>query len=322
MESGQCKMFSFLVAKCNPARRWIDCVPPELGRARRWDENLKMNFYKRISSSLVRRKDQPRGKAGRRAYAIGDVHGRLDLLDEILALIAQDSSARPEKKTFIIFLGDLIDRGPASAGVLERLRTFELAGATPVFLLGNHEEVLLRILRGERNILSSWLKFGGAECALSYGLDPVALGGIEEAAAIELVQAKIPRSHRKFLESFADTFRFGDYLFVHAGIRPGIGVEQQDPTDLRWIREPFLSDANEHGFVVVHGHTIVRSVDERQNRIAIDTGAYQSGILTALAIEDDHRWCLATEPTDARRHRPDPDVPLAVSHHKASFSGI
>jgi serine/threonine protein phosphatase 1 len=113
------------------------------------------------------------------------------------------------------------------------------------------------------------------------------------------VQAKVPRAHRDFLEGFGDTFRFGDYLFVHAGIRPGIGIDQQDRYDLRWIREPFLSDAKEHGVMVVHGHTIVGQVEERPNRIAIDTGAYHSGILTALVVEDEVRRYIATSREEA-----------------------
>jgi serine/threonine protein phosphatase 1 len=112
--------------------------------------------------------------------------------------------------------------------------------------------------------------------------------------AIFEVQRHVPPEHRAFLDSFADTFRFGDYLFVHAGIRPGVGIDEQSRTDLRWIREPFLSDGKEHGCVVVHGHTIVSEVEERRNRIAIDTGAYQSGVLTAIGIEDRQRWQLAT----------------------------
>ncbi|MDB5698735.1 MAG: serine/threonine protein phosphatase [Alphaproteobacteria bacterium] len=236
----------------------------------------------------------PRGAAGARAYAIGDIHGRLDLLDLLLRRIDEDRAARPTKKSFIIFLGDLIDRGPDSAGVVERLRQYRPSGARAVFLGGNHEEVLLRILAGEKNILASWLKFGGAECLESYGVDAEALRHREEGEAIRLLQANIPMEHRQFLESFADTFRFGDYLFVHAGIRPGVAIDAQDKSDLRWIREPFLTDAKEHGCVVVHGHTIVEKVEERRNRIGIDTGAYQSGVLTALAIEDAQRWFLAT----------------------------
>jgi serine/threonine protein phosphatase 1 len=164
--------------------------------------------------------------------------------------------------------------------------------------------VLLRMLAGERKILPSWLKFGGAECARSYGIEPEALSRVEEGAALDIVRGKVPRAHREFLESFGDTFRFGDYLFVHAGIRPGIGVEEQNVSDLRWIREPFLTDAKEHGFVVVHGHTIVPRVEERPNRIAIDTGAYHSGVLTALAIEEERRWFLDTAPAGQERAGP------------------
>jgi serine/threonine protein phosphatase 1 len=253
-----------------------------------------MSFLNRLSRGLLGGRNLPRGKEGARAYAVGDIHGRLDLLNEILELIEADIASRPERRNFIIFLGDLIDRGPESAGVVERLRTYSLPGARAIFLGGNHEEVMLRMLAGEKKILPSWLKFGGAECAQSYGLDPDSLRLLEEDAALQLLRAKVPPAHIEFLSSFGDTFRFGDYLFVHAGIRPGIGLEEQDLHDLRWIRDPFLSDAKEHGFVVVHGHTIVERVEERPNRIAIDTGAYHSGVLTALGIEDDQRWFLAT----------------------------
>jgi serine/threonine protein phosphatase 1 len=253
-----------------------------------------MTFLKRMSRGLLGGSKMPRGKAGSRAYAVGDIHGRLDLLNALIEKIEADIAGRPERRNFIIFLGDLVDRGPESAGVVERLRTYHPPNARTIFLGGNHEEVMLRLLAGEKKILASWLKFGGAECAQSYGLEPDSLRLLDEDAALQLLRAKVPPSHAAFLESFADTFRFGDYLFVHAGIRPGIGLEEQDRHDLRWIRDPFLSDANEHGFVVVHGHTIVERVEERPNRIAIDTGAYHSGVLTAVAIEDEHRWFIST----------------------------
>ncbi|HEY0525254.1 MAG TPA: metallophosphoesterase family protein [Stellaceae bacterium] len=255
-----------------------------------------MGFLSRFTRGLVARDSRPCGKEGARAYAVGDIHGRRDLLEALLARIEADIAARPARRTFIIFLGDFIDRGPDSAGVIERLRTYRPSHARPVFLAGNHEEVLLRILGGDGKILPDWLKFGGAECIASYGVDPDALRRMDDAAAIEAVRSAVPRAHRDFLEGLADTFRFGDYLFVHAGIRPGVAVEEQDRLDLRWIREPFLSDAKEHGFVVVHGHTMVGAVDERPNRIAIDTGAYHSGVLTALAVEEEERWYLATAP--------------------------
>ena len=253
-----------------------------------------MRFLRNLSRTLTGEAAPRLGKEGARAYAVGDIHGRLDLLDDMLARIETDIRSRPPRRNFIIFLGDLVDRGPESAGVVERLRTYRPDFARTIFLSGNHEEVLLRLLAGETKILASWLRFGGAECARSYGIDPDSLSLVEEEAALQLLAAKVPREHAEFLESFADTFRFGDYLFVHAGIRPGIGLGEQDRHDLRWIRDPFLSDAKEHGFIVVHGHTIVERVEERPNRIAIDTGAYHSGVLTALAIEDEQRWFLST----------------------------
>ena len=240
---------------------------------------------------------EPAGPDGYRAYAIGDIHGRVDLLEELLAKIEADIGSRPPTENFIIFLGDLIDRGPASAAVVDRLRTYGVQDATTIFLSGNHEEVMLRVLAGEKGgLLADWLKFGGAECVASYGLDPVALATLGEAAALKAIRAKVPKAHEEFLSSFADTFRFGDYLFVHAGIRPGLGIAEQTQSDLRWIREPFLGDTKDHGFVVVHGHTISDKVEERANRIGLDTGAYRTGILTALAVEGTDRWFLDTAP--------------------------
>jgi serine/threonine protein phosphatase 1 len=261
-----------------------------------------MGFFRALSENLLGTRSAVRkGKAGARAYAVGDIHGRLDLLEPLLAKIAEDARTRPARRTYIIFLGDLIDRGPDSAGVVERLRNYRPDFATPIFLAGNHEEVMLRVVEGEPDILSDWLKFGGAECLASYGIDAGALTRMEPNKVVELLRSKIPRAHIEFLEGFADTFQFGDYLFVHAGIRPGIPLAEQDQFDLRWIREPFLSGTDEHGPIVVHGHTIVSEVDERSNRICIDTGAYHSGILTAVGIEDDQRWYLSAtaEPASA-----------------------
>jgi serine/threonine protein phosphatase 1 len=232
---------------------------------------------------------------GHRAYAIGDIHGRLDLLDELLGKIAADAARRRPARTTIVFLGDLIDRGPQSAEVVERLRTYRPEFARPVFLMGNHEEVLLRILAGETDILPDWLKFGGAECARSYGLDPVDLECRESAAALRMLRRAIPKEHVRFLSGFADTASFGKYLFVHAGIRPGVPLAEQASQDLRWIRGPFLDDETDHGFIVVHGHTISDEVDERPNRIGLDTGACWTGALTAVGLEDNERWFLQTK---------------------------
>jgi len=254
-----------------------------------------MTFLSKIFGSFTAQ-PTPHGPDGYRAYAVGDIHGRLDLLDELLAKIEADAAGRRAAQNVVVFLGDLIDRGPQSAQVIERLRTWKPHDATTIFLCGNHEEVLLRVLAGEPTILADWLKFGGVECLASYGLSATELDDQGEPAALAAVKAAIPAEHQSFLASFADTFRFGDYLFVHAGIRPGRELIAQEQKDLRWIRHPFLDDATDHGFVVVHGHTITEAIEERANRIGIDTGAYRSGILTAMAIEGGQRWYLDTAP--------------------------
>jgi serine/threonine protein phosphatase 1 len=160
--------------------------------------------------------------------------------------------------------------------------------------MGNHEEVMLRVLAGEESLVSSWLGFGGAETLRSYGVDPRELAGMSSNDVVARIANAVPREHVEFLESFADSISFGGYLFVHAGIRPGIDLAEQSRSDLRWIREPFLDDSTDHGFVVVHGHTITNSVEVAPNRIGIDTGAFCTGTLTALAIEGNKRWLLQT----------------------------
>lgn len=241
-----------------------------------------------------KKKGQPRTPRGYRAYAVGDVHGRLDLLNQLLAQIEQDVARRPARRILLVMLGDLIDRGPDSCGVVERLRTFRHDLITPQFLTGNHEEVLLRILRGERGILANWLKFGGSECLMSYGCDPATLDAKNERTALSAISRAIPVEHKRFIAGFADTLSFGDYLFVHAGIRPGVDLSLQTQVDLRWIRSPFLESEDDHGAIVVHGHSINPSVENRANRIGIDTGAYRTGVLTALALEGEQRWILDT----------------------------
>jgi serine/threonine protein phosphatase 1 len=234
-----------------------------------------------------------RGAAGHRAYAIGDVHGRLDLLDGLLQQIDADHRARGGgAKPLLVFLGDLIDRGPHSCQVVERVRGGALPGFRTMALLGNHEEVLLRLLDGEEGLLRQWFGFGGRECLASYGTDASALLAMPERTALQHIRHAIPPEHQAFLRELSDSFRFGDYLFVHAGIRPGVPLEHQSPVDLRWIRQPFLGDRRNHGMMVVHGHTISDAIDERSNRIGIDTGAFHYGVLTALAIESEQRWFL------------------------------
>lgn len=244
---------------------------------------------------LRRQRSNPSGDPDCRAYVVGDVHGRFDLLENLLAKIHAELQHRPAQRTLLVFVGDLIDRGPRSAHVLERLRTYHRDGIETVFILGNHEEVLLRILAGDAQLIGDWLCFGGAECLQSYGVDPGEMRFLDEDEALARVRSAIPTKHVEFLESFVSSRQFGDYLFVHAGVKPGVPLERQSEFDLRWIREPFLRDNSDHGFIVVHGHTISNEVEERANRIGIDTGAYRTGILTALAIEGEDHWVLDTK---------------------------
>jgi serine/threonine protein phosphatase 1 len=239
---------------------------------------------------------QPRACAvpdGRRIYAIGDIHGRLDLLDALLDMIDADDRARRPAASELIFLGDLVDRGPESAGVVERLMT--LAGTRPVrFLMGNHEEVFLRALEGDPKALRFLIRIGGRETLLSYGVSESDYRGLDYEELLALAQSKVPAAHRAFLSSFEKWIEVGDYLFVHAGLRPGVAVEDQSTSDLCWIREDFLSHRDSFGKMVVHGHSISEDIDERPNRIGIDTGAFASGRLTAIGLEGGERWYLST----------------------------
>ena len=267
---------------------------------------------------------EPRLPGGDRVYAIGDVHGRLDLLNEMLGRIEADIARREPARTFIVFLGDLIDRGPSSSQVLERVRTYRPPGAKLVLLCGNHEEVLLRLLRGDGELLRNWLRFGGAECAASYGIDSASLKRAEPDRAVAMLRERIPQEHQAFLKGFCDTFRLGDYLFVHAGLRPGVPLHEQSQADLRWIRQPFLESDDSHGFVIVHGHTICEEVDVRANRIGLDTGAYRTGVLTAIGLDGTERWFLQTGAGDgsgaaAGGERGQASPGLVDSRKKAAF---
>lgn len=254
---------------------------------------MVFNLFRRVSASMAPQR-QAMGPAGKRLYAVGDIHGRLDLLNELLARIEADIRGRPVETAALVFLGDLIDRGPDSAGVIARLCGLHDFPARTAFLLGNHEEILLRVLDGEPGLAYDWLGFGGDACAESYGVAAASLQAMDEQRIARVLTAAIPPAHVAFLKGFGDTVRFGDYLLVHAGIRPGVAIEDQQPHDLRWIRQPFLSDAHDHGCTVIHGHTISDGVDHRPNRIGIDTGAYRTGILTAAVIEEAELSFMAT----------------------------
>lgn len=247
----------------------------------------------------VTRRIAPSVPAGCRVYAIGDVHGRLDLLIELIDLIRRDHQERAAASATVVMLGDLIDRGPQSAEVIDFLLGQRPDFATFCFLMGNHEEAMLNSLEpgiDPRN--TGWLTFGGLETLASYGV-PASLLLMEGKLLAEELRRYFPESHLAFIESFEDRFVVGDYLFVHAGIRPGVPLDQQKPEDLRWIRGEFLEDKRRHEHMVVHGHTIAEQPQIRPNRIGIDTGAYRTGVLTALALEGSERWLLATQPREA-----------------------
>lgn len=254
---------------------------------------MALDLIRRMKETIASSRT-PSGPAGKRLYAVGDIHGRRDLLDDLLAQIEADIAARPIATAVLVFLGDLIDRGSNSAGVIDRLYAMEDFPARCLFLTGNHEEVLLRVLDGEEGVAYDWLGFGGDAFVESYGLSAAALKAMEEPRIAAALKQAIPPEHIEFLREFGDTVRFGDFLLVHAGIRPGVAIEDQQPQDLRWIRHPFLSDGHDHGCVVIHGHTVTDEVDRRSNRIGIDTGAYRTGILTTIVVEGDDVRFLAT----------------------------
>jgi serine/threonine protein phosphatase 1 len=230
---------------------------------------------------------------GTRVYAVGDVHGCLQELERLLAVIAQDQGTSIGT-SYLVFIGDLIDRGPDSAGVIERLMSGALPCDRQLFIMGNHEEAMLDACGGDMEPLQGWLAYGGRETLQSYGVDrsdTYRLG----SDILRRIREAVPAEHIGFIQSFEDRVRLGDYLFVHAGVRPGIPIEQQDSYDLRWIRSEFLDDGDtDHGAVVVHGHTISDEPEVRANRIGIDTGCFASGRLTALVLEGSERRFLST----------------------------
>jgi len=228
-------------------------------------------------------------------YAIGDIHGRLDLLRTLEAKIADDAAASDARRQVIVGLGDYVDRGPESWGVIEHLRGTPPPDFERVCVIGNHEAYMLRFL-DDTSVLGAWLANGGHETLVSYGVTPPLWS--EAAAAADAVQQqlrdRLPPAHEAFLRALVPYHREGDYFFTHAGVRPGVSLDQQDPYDLMWIRDEFLRDRRDFGAVVVHGHTIRPQPDNLTNRIGIDTGAFASGVLTCVALWRGERRFLST----------------------------
>lgn len=237
------------------------------------------------------RKEPARVPAGERYYVIGDIHGRLDLYRALIAAIEQDDADKGGASTTVVLLGDLVDRGPDSRGVIELSMRWAKARRVR-FLAGNHEEMFLQAFE-DTSRLRHFVKHGGRETILSYGIPVAAYNDLSLAELLAELPRLVPPEHRAFLQSFEDYVVAGDYAFVHAGIDPGKPLEEQDRQSLLWIRERFLSHSAPHSHVVVHGHTIFDEVDDCGNRIGIDTGAYRTGRLTALVLEGDRRRYIA-----------------------------
>jgi serine/threonine protein phosphatase 1 len=233
---------------------------------------------------------------GTRIYAIGDIHGRLDLLLQLQELIAADAARSSAHRRVLVYIGDYIDRGPNSAGVLDLLLDRPLPGFEIVHLLGNHEDTLLQF-PDDMTVGPSWLTYGGVQTLVSYEIE-VPPGSWRDERELRRLQGevrrRVPRRHVEFLRSLPLTHIEGDYLFVHAGIRPGVPLERQERDDLLWIRDEFLHSHADHGKIIVHGHTISEEPVLQPNRIGIDTGAFHTDRLTCAVLEGSSRAFLQT----------------------------
>lgn len=246
-----------------------------------------------VARDTTRRRN-PRVPAGERIYVVGDIHGRSDLLAHLHHAIRADLYRRPAPlKRTIVYLGDYVDRGPGSCEVLEMLIRTPIEDARSVHLKGNHEDMMLRFIYGEH--VPAWLHNGGETTLASYGIEAGLKPGpsLLEDLRRQLWDA-LPVSHLAFLENLQLMHVAGDYLFVHAGIRPGVPLDAQRPADLMWIREPFLAKKDACDKCVVHGHTISMVPEVHPYRIGIDTGAFYSGRLTCLVLEADRVGFLQT----------------------------
>jgi serine/threonine protein phosphatase 1 len=236
---------------------------------------------------------QPSIPSDRRVYCIGDIHGRLDLLEELHRMVAEDSSGFDGVKT-IVYLGDYIDRGEQSKEVIDLLLASPLPDFEPVYLLGNHEQTLLDFLQYPKAV-ASWLTYGGRATLHSYGVG-LSKDILSQNISVinDELKEKCPENHLEFYRNCELIHVEGSYCFVHAGIRPGVELSDQRNEDLLWIREDFTGSTVTHKHIVVHGHTITPEVQWLPNRIGIDTGAFHTGVLTCLVLEGEEQRLLQT----------------------------
>jgi serine/threonine protein phosphatase 1 len=232
---------------------------------------------------------------GLRVYAVGDIHGQLDLLTTVSDMIEANEMLSTPARTVVIFLGDYIDRGPQSRGVIDFLLRWRPGNIETVFLRGNHEDMLLNALHTP-DMFHVWAMNGGLATALSYGVgfDPNHNPKSDPRGIISQLDAALPPAHRHFLENLPIGLEIGDYLFVHAGVRPGVPLDRQSDLDCLFIRDEFLDYRGSFGKVIVHGHTPASEPEVLPNRIGIDTGAVFTGRLTALCLEGSEQRFFTT----------------------------
>lgn len=226
----------------------------------------------------------PQVPVGHRVYAVGDIHGRFDLLEKLLGLIRAGAAGAVEHN-MLVFLGDYVDRGPQSKDVVQRLVELDWPGWEIVALRGNHEQMMLDFC-DNADVYPLWRENGAAETLASYGVRPPSFNDCAEfARAREDFLGKLPPAHLAFLRALPLFHTVGDYFFVHAGVRPAVALDRQSPDDLIWIREEFLFSDLVLDKIVVHGHSPSERPEVRSNRIGVDTGAYATDCLTAAILE-------------------------------------
>lgn len=258
---------------------------------------MVLKALKNLLGAKSQKADLPSVPAGERYYVVGDIHGRCDLFEALADAVDSDDRASGPADTTIVLLGDLVDRGADSAGVIRRAREWQRTRKVRI-LAGNHEEMFLESFDNEE-VLRHFLKHGGRETVLSYGIPLADYNRLSVAELRAQLPSIIPQADRDFLDGFEEKIIAGDYLFVHAGINPKRSIEEQTRKDMLWIRDRFLSYEGPLPKVVVHGHTIFDDVEDRGIRIGIDTGAFRSGVLTALVLEDDTRRTIKAVDKDA-----------------------
>lgn len=258
---------------------------------------MVLSAVKKFFGTQPRQSAMPRPPEGERYYVIGDIHGRFDLFEALVAAIDADDREAGSAMTTAVLLGDLVDRGADSAGVIRLARDWGQQRNVR-YLAGNHEEMFLESFE-DKEVLRHFLKHGGRETILSYGIPKKEFDKLSVSDMFDALPSLIPLEDRQFLDSFEEMIIAGDYLFVHAGINPLVPLDQQTRKDMLWIRDRFLKHEGELPKVVVHGHTIFDEVMDRGSRIGIDTGAFRSGVLTALVLDGEERRTIQAIDTNS-----------------------